>query len=239
MTLRLTTAIPDGIARVFTTTGGILFAALLAYMALFTTALNTAIAALLPPEAVNEVVGLTLPIPGTVAGLLVLGSYVLLAAYFVVLARALTRPRSELSTFPREIITRRLGVATLWMLLGGIVVGLSVMVGLVLFILPGLFLAASFFFFIFAVGVEDRGPLESLRRSWGLSRGNRIRLIVLVIVIGILGGVIGGVGAVFEAAGEPVIADVVSIVVNSVVFVFMYGIMAAVYAEVTEKTAAL
>lgn len=233
MSIRLTAAITDGIRRGLTRTGVILGVGLLVYLSTYMAALNTLLAATVPPEAVDGI-GLTLPVPEWAAAILLLACYLFMGGFSVVLARALTRPVSDLSTFPRELYTRRIGRATLWMIIGGTVVFVTTMLGLLLLILPGLFLAASFFFFVFTVGVEDRGTVGGLRRSWDLSRGNRLRLIALVVLIGVLGGVIGAVGAFFEAAGEPVMADVGSIVVNSVLFVFIYGIMAAAYLQVDE-----
>lgn len=118
------------------------------------------------------------------------------------------------------------------MVAGGIIVGLSVSFGLMLFIFPGLFLAVSFLFFIFAVSVEDRGVIEALKRSWDLSRGNRLKLTVIVILSGVIGLVIGGVGTILDLAGTPIVADLVSNTISSVLFVLLYGIMSSAYLQV-------
>jgi hypothetical protein len=58
----------------------------------------------------------------------------------------------------------------------------AIMVGFALLFLPGLFLSACLLFVAFAVGAEDRGVIGALKRSWQLSKGNRLRLGVIVAV---------------------------------------------------------
>jgi len=233
MALRLADAVTDGIGRTVTKTGGILFGLLLVTQLLLLAAVNTAVAAQFPPEVTDEL-GLTLPVSGTVASVLLLGAFLFTAVYFVIVARAFTRPRAELSSFPSSLYTQRIGRATLSMFVGGILVFAAVMVGLVFFILPGIFLAASFMFFIFAVGVEDSGVISGLKRSWGLARGNRLRLGLFVFLVGIVGGILGIPSALFQAAEAPVIGDLVTAFVNSLAFIVVYGIMAAMYVQLQD-----
>lgn len=107
--------------------------------------------------------------------------------------------------------------------------------GLALLILPGVFLAACFLFFIFAVSVEDRGVVSALKRSWALSQGNRLKLAVVVLFAGAIGAVTGGAGSLLQLAGAPVVADLVSVALNSVLFVVLYGIVAAAYLQLGGK----
>lgn len=240
MALQLSRMFSGGIRRVFTRTGGILFVGLLATQLLIQTSINTAVLSVFPPEAASDVenmVGLTLPVSGTVAGGLFAVAFVLSGGYFVVLSRALARPIEELSTFPSTLYMRRIGRATLSILVGGVIVGISVMVGFMLLFVPGVFLAICFMFFIFAVGVEDRDIISGLRRSWDLSRGHRIPLAVIVILAGIAGGIIGAVGAIVELAGSPIAAELASNTIGSVLFLFLYGLMAEAYLQVRDEEA--
>lgn len=235
MALQLGRMFSDGIRRVLTRTGGVLLVGLLVIQFLVQISINTAVVGFVPPEAagqLGETIGPTLPVSGSVGAALFVGGCTLSSVYFVVLSRALTRPVSELSTFPAELFTQRIGRATLSMIVGGIIVGLSVTIGLMLFIFPGLFLAVCFLFFIFAVSVEDKGVIDALKRSWDLSRGNRLKLAVIVILSGVIGAVIGVVGTVFDLAGIPIVADLVSNTISSVLFVFLYGLMASAYLQV-------
>lgn len=237
MALQLGRMFSDGIRRVLTRTGGILFVGLLVMQLLVQASINTAVVGFVPPEAAGELgetIGLTLPVSGSVATALFLATLALSSVYFVGLSRALTRPLPELSTFPASLFTRRLGRATLSMLVGGAIVMVSITIGLTFLVVPGVFLAVCFLFFIFAISVEDRGFVSALRRSWGLSRGNRLKLTVVVILSGVIGAVTGAVGTVLDLAGSPVVGDLVTNTISSVLFVLLYGIMAAAYLQVRD-----
>ncbi|MFD1633756.1 hypothetical protein ACOZ4L_13055 [Haloplanus ruber] len=238
MALQLGRTCIDGIERVMTRTGGLLLVGLIVIQLLTQALINTAVVDIFPAGPAGELealLGLTLPIPGAVAGVCFVGVLVLSSAYFVVLSRALARPTAELSTLPSTLVTRRIGRATLSMLVGGLVVGVAVTLGLALILVPGIFLAACFLFVIFAVGVEDRGWIGALKRSWALSRGARLKLAVVVILAGVLGGVVGAVGTVLDLARSPVVAELVSNTLNSILFTVLYGIMASAYLQVREE----
>ncbi|WP_434522468.1 hypothetical protein [Halorubrum sp. AS12] len=130
--------------------------------------------------------------------------------------------------------TRRLGRTTVFALIGGLIVTVSVMLGTVLLVLPGLFLAASFLFFIFAVSVEDRGIISSLRRSWVLARGSRLKLGVLIIVSALFSGVIGAISPLLTLADLSVAADIVTVVLTTVFFVPYYAIIAPAYLQLRD-----
>jgi hypothetical protein len=239
MTLQLGRAIGDGLKRVLTPTGGILLVAFLALQLLTQASINTAVIGFVPEGTTGEIeaaLGLTLPVSGTVAGGLFVGTVILSSAYFVVLSRALTRPTVELSSFPSDLYTHRMGRATLSVFVGGLVVSLAIMIGFAFLLVPGIFLAISFLFFMFAVGVEDRGIVGALKRSWGLSRGNRLRLAVLVILAGVIGFVSGIVGTLFDVASSAVVGEVIVIGINSLFFVLLYGIIASAYLQIRDDS---
>lgn len=235
MALQLTSVITDGVRRALTRTGGILFVCLLATQLLLVTSLNSLLAATAPPEVTDQI-GLTLPVSQTVAGGLLLGTYGVTVVYFVVAARALARPLADLSTFPSTLYTRRMGRATLSMFIGSVFIAVAVLVGFAFLIVPGLVLAACFLCYIFTVGVEDCGTIAGLTRSWALSRGNRLRLVAFVVLVGITGGLVGVIPTLFDAAGARLVADLLTILTNSLVFVPVYGMMAAVYLQLSSAT---
>jgi hypothetical protein len=127
-----------------------------------------------------------------------------------------------------------MGRATLSLFVGGLVVGPAIMIGFVLLFLPGVFLAVSFLFFTFVVGVEDRGIVGALKRSWGLSRGHRLKLAVLVFLAGVVGGVSGIVGTIFNVAGSAIVGELIVNTINSILFVLLYGIIAAAYLQLQD-----
>ncbi|MFC6837808.1 hypothetical protein [Halomarina ordinaria] len=240
MALQLGRMFVDGTRRVLTRTGGILLLALLVIQLLTQAAVNTAVLGLFPPEASGELegmLGLTLPVSGTVGGILFVVAILLSSVYFVVATRALARPLGDLSTFPSVLYTRRMGRATLSMVVGGLVVGVSVTIGLALIIVPGVFLTICFLFFIFTVGVEDRGIIDGLQASWALSRGNRLKLSVFVVLAFLVGGVTGILGTLFDLAGVPIVGEVVTITLTSALALFGYGLMAAAYLQLRDDDA--
>ncbi|WP_256289453.1 hypothetical protein [Halobellus inordinatus] len=235
MALQLSRAFTDGIDRVTTRTGGILFALLLLQQFLLLASLNTVLGAQVPPAAADAL-GLSLPVPTAVAGVVLIGAFLFSAVYFVMLSRALTRPKAQLASFPSELYTRRIGWASLTMLVAGVVSAVATMIGFFLLILPGLFLAPHFVFLIFAVGVEDRGVVGSLKRSWGLAKGNRLRLFVIVLLVAVSGMLIGVVPTVFQLAGAPALGDIASVLINGILYTFVYGIIAAAYVQLADDT---
>ena len=237
MALQLSHAVSDGIRRTLTRTGGILFVGFLVIQFGIQTAINSTVLGYLPPEAAAQFsrnAGLTVPMSGS-AGLALFGVLIILSsAYFVILSRTFAQPLSDMSTFPTTA-TQRLGRATATALVGGLIVSITVTIGFFLLFLPGLFFAASFLFFIFAVAVEDRGVISSLKQSWGLARGSRLKLGVLVVVSGLFGGVIGGVVPLLDLAGVPVAADVVTVVLTTVFFLPYYAIIASAYRQLRDE----
>ena len=237
MALQLSHAVSDGIRRTLTRTGGILFVGFLVIQFGIQTAVNSTVLGYLPPEAAaqfSQNAGLALPVSGSV-GLALFGVLIILSSvYFVILSRTFAQPLSDMSTFPTTA-TQRLGRATATILVGGLIVSITVTIGFFLLFLPGLFFAASFLFFIFAVAVEDRGIISSLKQSWGLARGSRLKLGILVVVSGLFGGVIGGVAPLLDLAGVSVAADVVTVVLTTVFFLPYYAIIASAYRQLCDE----
>lgn len=160
-------------------------------------------------DQLNQLYPLAIDVPITVSAagilLLMLGGLVL----SVVATRALY---SNIDRIPTADHTRRLArtVAVAFVVL--VIYSLTVTIGTIFFVVPGIFLAVSFVFAQPAVILEDAGVLESFRRSWNLASGNRLQLfglgVLVTILCGIVGGVIGLVGAFVPLFGEYAIAAV-------------------------------
>lgn len=233
MSFQLSTAFTDGIRRTATRTGGIVLGLYLVFQTVNIVLTNTAFAGMLPAEGAGEM-GLTVPLPGTVAMVLLLVSYLVLAMLFVVIARAFARPLTELSTFPSELYTRRIGRATASMIVASIIVFMAVAFGTLFFIIPGVFFALCFLLFWYAIAVEDRGPINGLRRSWDLSRGNRLKLLFVLGVLIALSVSSAIIGIVSELVGIPAVGDVIAILVGSAAGVVYQGILASAYLQLVD-----
>lgn len=97
-------------------------------------------------------------------------------------------------------------------------------------VIPGMFPAVSLVFAQLAVVLEDAGVIEALRRSRGLTSGNRLRLFALgLIIVGggaIAGGVFGFIGVFL-----PLVGAVASAIVTSVVSLFALGVLVGSYRQ--------
>jgi len=236
MGFKLSHAISDGLRRTLTKTGGLLFIGFLIIQIVTQATVNTAVLSYFPIGTSTQMgpsTGLVLPVSGTVALALFAALLVLSAAFFVVIGRAMVQPLGDFSTVPADA-TRHLGRTTLAMLLGGVVVSMSVFVGTLFFLVPGLFLATSFLFIAFTIAAEDRSVIGGLKRSWALASGSRLKLFVLVILTTVFGGVIGGIAPLLDLTGVPVTSEVIIAVVTAVFMTLYYGILAASYIQLRD-----
>ncbi|WP_251331127.1 hypothetical protein [Haloplanus pelagicus] len=182
MALRLGQALGRGARRAFSVSGIVALVLTICYQVLLVGSLNTVIVNRLPSSVESgdiDTIGFTLPLPTEVAAALGLVAFLLGIVVVVVAARLLTRDLPALSSLPGDLFTRRLGRAFLSTLVVSVVLAVVIPLGFVLLFFPGLFLTVSLQFAVFAVAVEDTGPVDALRRSWELASGNRWRLLAL------------------------------------------------------------
>lgn len=227
MALRVGRAVGRGARRSLSISGIVALVLTICYQLLFIGSVNTIVVDRLPSggQSSSAGVGFALPLPTEVAAALAVLALLLGTGVFLVTARLLTRDLSALSSLPGELFTRRIGRALLSALVISVVLTVVIPIGFALLLVPGLFLAVSLQFALFAVAVEDTGPLQALRRSWDLASGNRWRLLALVVLFGVLGAIGGTVGPLLGLV-SPSVGQFASLVVNSVFVVTMYGIIA-------------
>lgn len=94
-----------------------------------------------------------------------------------------------------DLFTRRLGWTVLNLIAGTILYGLAVTVGLVLLVLPGIYLAVTLFFFNYEVVVEGENAVDALANSYSLTAGNRLQLLLLGVLFVALGLVVSLAGS--------------------------------------------
>lgn len=71
-------------------------------------------------------------------------------------------------------------------IIANIIYSIIVIVGLIIFIIPGIYLAIRLQFFMVFIVQEDAGIMESLRMSWNITKGNAMQLFLLgLAMIGI------------------------------------------------------
>jgi MFS family permease len=126
------------------------------------------------------------------------------------------------------------------LIVAGILAGIGIALGLLLLIIPGLFLLSRWFLITPAIVLENRSAGESFSRSWELTRGHigsALGLILLTLVIVIIGGAI--VGALITAVLAPLpdlLASWISnIVVNSLIAPFVALAWTLAYYRLAER----
>lgn len=235
VTLNIGQALTRGTRRAVSTSGLIIMALVGVYQLVFIGALNTVMRRQIPATVQPPQLGYTFPVSVQVAGALAVAGIVFGIGVYLAAARALVRPVSDLSTFPRELLTRRLGRAMVSVTVAHVAISIATILGFMLLVIPGVFLAISLVFVIFAIGVEDRRTIGALRRSWGLARGNRWRLLALGLLVTITITVANGIGSMF-ALVDPTAGQVLSILLTTLFTILGYGILADAFVQVRDLT---
>lgn len=182
------------------------------------------------PEAVQ---GITLPLPSPVLALLSLALALVGVLLTLVAARLFVSDETE--TVPEEYYQRNLVGGFINLLIGSIVMAILVGIGLILLIVPGIFLLVSFAFMIFVVSVEDESFVEGLSRSWDLAQGNRLDIFLVMLVIFVIGFVLNLVAGAALFALPATIADVVTAAVSGFMSVFGIASIAQIYRTLTAE----
>lgn len=234
MTLQIGDAVGNGIRRAATYSGGVLMALTFLYQLVFLGSTNTIVREFVPPEAQpSGDPALLFPVPPTVAGVLAVLALLFGMVMLIATTRAMVRDVEALSTLPSELFTRRIGRALLSAIGANIVVSVAVVVGFALLIVPGIFLALSFLFVVFAIAVEDERALDAMRRSWQLAGGNRWRLLALFLIVVVGSTVVSGLGSLF-AFVAPIAGQLASMALSAVVSIVVYGVLADAYLQLRD-----
>jgi hypothetical protein len=126
------------------------------------------------------------------------------------------------------------------LIVAGILAGLGIALGLVLLVIPGLFLLSRWFLITPAIVVEGRSAGESFGRSWELTRGHAwstLGLIVLTFLIVIIGGAVVGalITAVLAPLSDLIASWISNVVVNSLIAPFVALAWTLAYYRLAER----
>lgn len=181
---------------------------------------------------------------GTVITLLLLVWLLGWAAVSIVAVRVMASEHTE--TVPDELFSRRLTVATVNEIFARIVVLVLIGIGLVLFVLPGVFLAICLYFVRPLIAIEDRNAIDAMTESWRLSRGDRFAILILLIgavAIYVAISLVGSLGAIalsmLPVSGVVVSGAgiLVSIAVAAVANVFWLAVSARAFVQLHDPAA--
>ena len=136
------------------------------------------------------------------------------------------------ATVGREVVDG-LGMATLNGFVGGVVIWVLIIVGSILFVVPGLFAAVGFYFLRQEVALDDENVLGALAASWRLAKGNRVGVFTLALVVVAVSQLNLVVGIAIETV-SPAAAAVASAVVGGVVAAFGAAAVTRGYLQLTD-----
>lgn len=129
-----------------------------------------------------------------VAGLL---SFLLwIASVLLAIAAIRVLVSDETERLPATAFTHNAGWAFLNFVVGTVVFAAAVAAGLVLFVVPGVFLLVTLLFWAVFVTVEDQNFVAGFRNSWKLTKGSRLQLLALgigVVLVSIVVGILFGI----------------------------------------------
>lgn len=147
------------------------------------------------------------------------------------------------STIPSEAYTRNIGLTLVNSILAGISFGVLVMVGSVFLFIPGIIAYVAFIFGLFYVAAEDENFIAGLRNSWSLTRGNWLRLFVLLMIaigtIALVSGILSFVASlVVSVVGGQAAATLASGVISLPFSVLTLGVLAEAFNQLQGGEAA-
>lgn len=245
MSLNLSRAIREAASRTVSRNGAV-FVLVFALLGILSTIVTDSLI-LFADSLAGEVegaepVGVPTPLALSLSGstIVLLGLVWLLAnaAASVVAMRVLVGEHTD--TIPDDLFSRRLTRATMSDVAAEVVAAVMIGIGLLLLVVPGVFLAVCFYFSRPLIAVEDRGFVDALAESWRLSRGNRLRVFALLVIVMVVGLAVSLpatlVSGLFAAA--PAVGSVLGIAVGAVATVFGLAVVARAFVQLREESEA-
>lgn len=139
----------------------------------------------------------------------------------------------ETETIPDEMVTRNLGPALLHLVVGGILFGIGIAAGLVLLVIPAIYLMTVLFFWTMYVAIEDESFLDAMKSSWHLTEGHRWRVLGLMIVLTLVNIVLIGSG-ILTSIGGGLFGEVALEVLTAISSLFALAVEARAFVYLAE-----
>lgn len=133
------------------------------------------------------------------------------------------------------LFTRRILWTVLNLIVGGILYAVTVGIGLIFLIAPGIFFAVALFFYNYEIVVEGENAIEALSNSWGLTKGHRLELFLLGLLFAVAGIVLGWLTSPFTIP-DPTLQAVVSTTLTAALGVLGIGVAAAAYRQLQAES---
>jgi len=122
---------------------------------------------------------------------------------------------------------------------GGLLFSLALTAGFIAFIIPGIFLFASLFFWSFYVIDKDMNFFEAMKTAWNDTKGNRLRALGLLLIVfignAVFATVIGGTTSfIGTMAGGIAFGSVLGLLPSAIAVVFTWAIFTEGYKQLSE-----
>ncbi|WP_273836756.1 hypothetical protein [Halococcus sp. PRR34] len=140
----------------------------------------------------------------------------------------------------REHLTRGVAPALANWLVGALVVAVLVAIGLVVLIVPGVFVLGALLLALPFVAVEDANAASALRRSWAATDGHRTTLLGIAIAVLLIDAVLFAVSVVLATALTGSLAPLglfAGAIAVAIAFVLLWIAMARTYASLDGASA--
>jgi len=149
---------------------------------------------------------------------------------------------------PGATVGESLGIAFrffLFFLIANILAGLATGIGLMLLIIPGLYVASRLSLIpVIVADRQERNPVEALKQSWAATKDNGFAILLLILMIALIGSIFlavvqmltgVAVGLATGGQGWPLITNIVATLLNTALAVILTAIIASIYRELTGK----
>jgi hypothetical protein len=178
---------------------------------------------------------LTIGIPLSVAAVGVLAAALFAEAISIVAVRIFSTEAIE--TITRELITENIVFATVNGFVGSIVVWGLIIVGLPLFVIPGVFFAIVFYFLRQEIALKNKNFVQAMADSWRITKGNRIEVLFIGFILVVVSQLEAVSSAVAGIVSTPA-GIVVGSLVGGVLTVFGAAVVTRAYVQIDEDAEA-
>ncbi|MFW5984260.1 MAG: hypothetical protein ACOCRA_03595, partial [Halobacteria archaeon] len=139
---------------------------------------------------------------------------------------------------PEEAYRRNIGMATLNGIVAGFVFAILFVIGLLLLVIPGIYIFTALVFFMIFIALEDENFLESLSSSWELTKGRRMSVFLLLfalLVVQIVVGILGAVASAVAGAVLPQLGAIVNVAVGAALAVYSLAVLTDAYFQLRDE----
>lgn len=232
MELDLEQALRTGIQRTFKPTGLVLASAYFVLGTISAAAAQTLTAELGGTFFEVSQPSIALPVSAEIAFLLMMVAGLANTIASIVAVRTLVGEATE--RIPRQHLTRNMGYAFINIAVGGLAYSIAVLLGLVLFIVPGLYIMSALYFWTIYVAVEDQNFIEAFKSSWKLTEGNRLKVFLLLLVLMTISAVLSGVFGLAGLANLKIVGEILSAAAGAVTAIFTLAAVADLYRQLSD-----